>query len=128
MITYERVKNSNIRKTQYRKRDCLLVGITILFIQSLPDRVLLFHRRDSMRIKVSQDSREGIIAARMKGMAFKDPFCCEESPFNDPVFCDGKGGISGTCRHKPTRGWEKGRYCYLIKSYERNNTRTRLRK
>lgn len=75
---------------------------------------LLFHRGDDTRIKLSQGSSEGIIAARMKGVAFKDPCCCEEPSLNDPVFLDGKGGIGGTRRYKPTRGWQKRRYYELI--------------
>jgi hypothetical protein len=107
----------HIHELQQRKGERLLAGNTLLFIQSFPDQALLFHRWNSRLMKVSQGSPEGIIAARMKGMAFKDPFCCEEPSFNDPVFLYGKGGIGGACGHKPTRGWEKGRYCYLIKPY-----------
>ena len=103
----ERLKIQHIRETQHGKRDCLLVGITAPLIQSLPGQALLFHRWDSMRIKASQGSPEGIISARIKGMASKDPFCCEEPPFDDPVFCDGKGGIGRTGRRKAARGWHE---------------------
>ena len=88
-----------------QRRSVCPVGITDPLAHSMPTLALLFYRGDTARIKLSRDSPEGIIPTRMKGVAFKDPCYCEEPSFDNPVFLNGKGGIRGTCGHKPTRGW-----------------------
>ena len=59
---------------------------------------------------------EGIVAARIKRMALKDPGQSEVSSFYYAVFTNSKAGIGGARRRKATRGRQKRRYCYLIES------------